>query len=772
MNLFERLKYNHRYSAMDSSYKVKAELYLFNKYTFTRRDVPNTTVAAYDTQQNWYKALSVKPSDKTDIDVEHKKWVLEHSDDVEKLYRFQNAYNAASTYYNRMRIKYSDEIQILCIRHLININSPSYSDLLILTNEKKLEKIRIDEKYTKLVLQDKRRAAYIDKYIKDTGYQPSYIIENLDKLDNYITNCIRIERKAKYDELKKKYPDGIAAYEESHRFNLSEIVENAEEIKRLDAIEKRYKVFLAKHGDIVKNYIDYHWEKNNVVLTHEQIMEDAPCFSSFNCYYQYYLQSLHKKKFPKECRALVDGELFNKWGCYPYYVNYSKQFDFNDETVSGRIKIWQLFLKGYCLEKDLDYSHFPSVKQCTDNLTMYSSGNWKFIDSVYDKIASFIEEIYNNNHSVYVVFGRSGVDTPRQLNNDHFHYLEEKLKSIGIAFCQIDDIERMLYLRNGLEIDEKNIRIIVVELITDPFDFHLQAKELIEAYPDRFVNIMYISLIKEYTRQEMKKLIDEDTERRRKEEEDNNRIVKAKTIANSNPRGFRLCFPDINADSISIINAQNIIDKRKEIEYKETLPNRLKSAVSGWDINKLGLPYYFFYWYYPVKYDDVTDISDDARFLIYNFKDGLDHSKVLDIVSKKLNATFNAEDLKEMVFVCVPASDKTINSSRYRLFQDELFNKIGIKSGFSAIRVTSDRQAAHLTASHTSSKNYEIDKDFFKDKCIIVFDDVVTRGRSMRSLISELNEAGGIVICAMSIGRTYSDYNGHVREKHPWTGTY
>ena len=52
---------------------------------------------------------------------------------------------------------------------------------------------------------------------------------------------------------------------------------------------------------------------------------------------------------------------------------------------------------------------------------------------------------------------------------------------------------------------------------------------------------------------------------------------------------------------------------------------------------------------------------------------------------------------------------------------------------------------------------------------MILFDDVVTKGRSMLEFKQLLESKGATIICALSIGRTYSDYYGDHREPHPWT---
>lgn len=42
----------------------------------------------------------------------------------------------------------------------------------------------------------------------------------------------------------------------------------------------------------------------------------------------------------------------------------------------------------------------------------------------------------------------------------------------------------------------------------------------------------------------------------------------------------------------------------------------------------------------------------------------------------------------------------------------------------------------------------------------------------MYQMKTVLEQMGATVICAISIGRTYSDYHGENNQPHPWTGSY
>ena len=93
-----------------------------------------------------------------------------------------------------------------------------------------------------------------------------------------------------------------------------------------------------------------------------------------------------------------------------------------------------------------------------------------------------------------------------------------------------------------------------------------------------------------------------------------------------------------------------------------------------------------------------------------------------------------------------------------------------MSNAYNYITITKEKRPAHLGSDDRAEYSY--DRTFFEGKFVVLFDDIVTRGGSVSSMKSELEALGAIVVCAISIGRTYSDWNGNSPIPHPWTGTY
>ena len=269
----------------------------------------------------------------------------------------------------------------------------------------------------------------------------------------------------------------------------------------------------------------------------------------------------------------------------------------------------------------------------------------------------------------------------------------------------------------------------------------------------------------------------EELERRRKEaeriqkeqEEKRERLNKARQVLNTYRRETQKLCPSLHAD-LTDSDASLILSKESQIIELANFNRRIASATSSWN-SVAGIPLYYFYHYYPTKFSDVTSFSNQVRTTIWNFKDGYSTARnaVVNIVCQKLRATFSSSDLQKMTFVCIPASTRITNNTRYKEFAKEVCSQLNMRNAFDYITITKEKTASHLGG--TDAAEYSFSTSFFREANVILFDDVVTRGHSMSLFKNSLENMGANVIFAMSIGRTYSDYYGDHRTPHPWTGT-
>jgi len=248
---------------------------------------------------------------------------------------------------------------------------------------------------------------------------------------------------------------------------------------------------------------------------------------------------------------------------------------------------------------------------------------------------------------------------------------------------------------------------------------------------------------------------------------------KATQIANKYPDAFKTLYGNdsttIGSHARDICKNEEKLNSLQEKHNKIGLLQRKAQKNAAYDSSIDGIPLYFFYWYYKKSFTDISPESESARQMIYSFKDGKSHYMPHKLICDKLKTIYSEEELRQLTFACVPASMLIDNYKRLCSFYNDVCNTLGMRNGFDFIHTSMSGIPSHRGGN--GIENIDVDIDFFKNALVVVFDDITTRGRSIRLLIRKLEEAGAKVIYCITLGKTYSDYYGDNRKSHPHTGT-
>lgn len=164
---------------------------------------------------------------------------------------------------------------------------------------------------------------------------------------------------------------------------------------------------------------------------------------------------------------------------------------------------------------------------------------------------------------------------------------------------------------------------------------------------------------------------------------------------------------------------------------------------------------YSFYKYLPTKYE-ASKQEWAVRQLIWDFKNGKGGFEVGKMVAEKIITQFGKR-CKEMVFVCVPASNNEKNTKRYEIFSQTVCRMTGMRNGFSHLSIEGNRLAVHETKTGKSLKNTQIisfDETFFNGKDTLIFDDIITQGYSFSLFSQHLETMGANVLGGIFLGQT------------------
>ena len=178
--------------------------------------------------------------------------------------------------------------------------------------------------------------------------------------------------------------------------------------------------------------------------------------------------------------------------------------------------------------------------------------------------------------------------------------------------------------------------------------------------------------------------------------------------------------------------------------------------------NLCGVPLISLLEYVPLNAS--SDVSDTAekrrnREILWVFKDGEPnkrYSKIAKVVlsafayiiSKLLDC-----DSSEYTLAFIPGSNQETTEKRWGKFSRELASALDCENGFKHLLPTKDSVPRHYIGRGKVRPLY-VDEEFFDGKRVVLVDDLVNTGETMKDAIRQLRNAGAEVVCCLSVATT------------------
>lgn len=561
----------------------------------------------------------------------------------------------------------------------------------------------------------------------------------------------RIIADRKFEELKKKYPNAAAYFFEKgyycpeynkakykeyfeileaiYAYKEKAITEHEKYIKEKE--EEEY-LFNKKIQELKTHYMNgiAIWKEKNKEKYHPDRKPNEPWMSYWEDedkrpfvtdtviveneqkikeYEGYYKKAIVYNEWQKEQNAFstlcwkTAHDSFPNLGRYNYSISLPS-YDKNYESTTKECIVWQIFTKSFCADNNIEYTYYKYVH---DNFIKTKSLGDKFIFENAQKIVDFIKTL-NKEASVI-------------LNIDRNTLFDETAENFTLAASMISELSD-----TNCEIifkDESPTKkyIIIVEAVTSNTELKNKCEEIISKYSSLTPCLCYLSLMKGFDTDEMQALIDKKEESER---------------------------------------------EKKKIEAAHKM---IVEAVRNWDTIFMGFHAISMLDYYPttLKVIETSEMWNDRR-MVWNFKN--DPEKVYKTENTKamkwtilqakeiIETTFGKENAQYITFVCIPASSQEMSERRYKAFAEKLCKATGMIDSFNYIKVTHAKAEVHTGGKSFSQDMLEYDPNFFKGKYVLLFDDIITTGSSMKSFKAKLQELGSIVIGGMSIGRSKKEH--------------
>ncbi len=306
-------------------------------------------------------------------------------------------------------------------------------------------------------------------------------------------------------------PNGLNNWISKNNFCLSSKVMR-DEIKHLPETNSKGQKIITKEDVIINK---------DIILQYEEANRQREKFNDW---------SSAQKQFSKEIVALVKKE-FSYLGRYVYSVPVKLVNEEGDLYESSQ-SIWQLFFHSYCLDEQLDYTHFPEVIQLKKYLlgdcSAWTSHTIRIYPHIIEDVLKALKEkyedlaviVYNDNLVKQLIeefFRDTETANGTSLLAEQDKLYARTIVSLGALF---DEEHIPSYDNSDLgNSDIQNKKLIVITNHTTTNEIINFTQQLWEHYPASRSCISFLSLFKEFSAEEMQALIDKKNKAIAEEEE-------------------------------------------------------------------------------------------------------------------------------------------------------------------------------------------------------------------------------------------------------------
>ena len=171
-----------------------------------------------------------------------------------------------------------------------------------------------------------------------------------------------------------------------------------------------------------------------------------------------------------------------------------------------------------------------------------------------------------------------------------------------------------------------------------------------------------------------------------------------------------------------------------------------------------------FFEYLPKRYDIRSERDQQVRNLVYGFKSG--KSAACTFAAQAVSNFFvrsYGDRCNEYTLVCVPSSSNSAYRRRFSRFAAMVSDLCGVADAMTYVTIIGEKQPLHTSSCHfVCEDNYEVrvSADYFRGRKVIIFDDLITTGRTARTFAAQLTAAGAEVIGGLFLAETFKVKKG------------
>lgn len=172
--------------------------------------------------------------------------------------------------------------------------------------------------------------------------------------------------------------------------------------------------------------------------------------------------------------------------------------------------------------------------------------------------------------------------------------------------------------------------------------------------------------------------------------------------------------------------------------------------------------YYYTMEYLPTRYV-ANEREWENRHKVWNFKEGVCCSTILNDIVEIINGIVRGSET-DYIICFIPASTKSKTNSRYSSLALKIKERTGVQTSLSAIIKNKDTESGYIAGkSSDPTTDFIFNSSLFRDKKVILIDDVITRGRTFTQTAEKLINNGATSVEGVFVAKTVNpDWNAIV----------
>lgn len=177
-----------------------------------------------------------------------------------------------------------------------------------------------------------------------------------------------------------------------------------------------------------------------------------------------------------------------------------------------------------------------------------------------------------------------------------------------------------------------------------------------------------------------------------------------------------------------------------------------------------GLKIYYGHDYIP-KGNKCDKNAENVRNCVWCFKNNPDeeysnkeYKRAYDEFFEFLYGTLVetlGDNAEEHVLLCVPASTAESNLNRWKRFSNEVTDELGMMNGYSQVKFKRDGKPSHVIGrSKSNLPMLSFGCKWWKGKKVVLFDDMITSGYTMKRIKDQLEMVGAKVVFGITYAKS------------------